>query len=102
MTREDAKSKSEGQELDMMKSSAFLINCARGGVIDESALLRALARRKIGGAGLDVMEIEPPSLDAFLKHDNVMLTPHIGGGTKENQSNSVKSVICTLMDVLEG
>nr|POF14356.1 d-3-phosphoglycerate dehydrogenase [Quercus suber] len=92
-------------QLDLMKPTSFLINCARGGVVDEAALLRALHQNKIGGAALDVQEIEPPTVAVhgdFLQFDNVILTPHIGGSTRENQSNSGRSVIFTLMDVLEG
>nr|POE74326.1 d-3-phosphoglycerate dehydrogenase [Quercus suber] len=93
------------RQLDIMKSTSFLINCARGGVVDEAALLRALHGGKIGGAALDVQEIEPPTVAIhgdFLQYANVILTPHIGGSTRENQSNSGRSVIFTLMDVLEG
>lgn len=92
-------------ELSIMKDNAILVNCARGGVVDEKALLRALDKKKIGGAALDVMEIEPPTLNVygeFLKHENVIMTPHIGGSTKENQSRTGRAVIETLMDVLEG
>lgn len=92
-------------ELAMMKSSAFLINCARGGVVDEPALLRAIRDKQIGGVALDVMEIEPPTTDVygeFLQYDNVIMTPHIGGSTKENQSRSGMAVVETLMDVLAG
>ena len=72
--------------------------------IDEKDLLRALGK-KIVGAALDAMEIEPPSLDVygeFLKHENAIMTPHIGGCTKENQSRTGRAVVETLMDVLEG
>lgn len=92
-------------ELAKMKTSAFLINCARGGVVDEPALLRAIRDKQIGGVALDVMEIEPPTADVygeFLQYDNVIMTPHIGGSTKENQSRSGMAVVETLMDVLAG
>lgn len=71
-----------------MKANSILVNCTRGGVVDEKALRRALDKKKIGGAALDVMEIEPPTLDVygeFLKHENVITTHHLGGSTKENQ-----------------
>lgn len=92
-------------EFSIMKANSILVNCTRGGVVDEKALRRALDKKKIGGAALDVMEIEPPTLDVygeFLKHENVITTPHIGGSTKENQSRTGRAVVETLMDVLEG
>ncbi|KAE8381736.1 D-isomer specific 2-hydroxyacid dehydrogenase [Aspergillus bertholletiae] len=92
-------------ELDIMKESAFLVNCARGGVVDERALLRALNEKWIGGAALDTTEIEPPTLEVhgeFLKHENVIITPHIGGSTKENQSRNGMYVVETLVNVLHG
>ncbi|OGM46567.1 D-3-phosphoglycerate dehydrogenase [Aspergillus bombycis] len=92
-------------ELDIMKDSAFLVNCARGGVVDERALLKALDEKRIGGAALDTTEIEPPTLAVhgeFLKHENVIITPHIGGSTKENQSRNGMYVVETLVNVLHG
>ena len=62
-----------------MKPSAFLINTSRGPIIDEAALIAALREKKIGGAGLDVFDVEPLPLDhPFRKMDNVVITPHLG------------------------
>ena len=66
----------------MMKDSAVLINCARGGVVDEAALVRALQAGQIAAAGLDVLEHEPPRDDhPLFEMDNVILTPHAASGT---------------------
>lgn len=73
------------KELDMMKESAFIINTARGGVIDEQALLKALAENKIAGAGLDVFEKEPPVDWRLVKHPKVIATPHLSSSTSEAQ-----------------
>lgn len=73
-------------ELAKMKDGVFLINTARGGIIDEEALLAALESGKVGGAGLDVFENEPNPREALLKHPLVSCTPHIGASTLEAQS----------------
>lgn len=72
------------EELACMKESAILINVARGGVVDEKALVDALAKKKIAGAGLDVFEEEPLSPKSKLWDlDNVILTPHIAGSRRD-------------------
>jgi D-3-phosphoglycerate dehydrogenase len=73
-------------DLAKMKKGVFLINTARGGVIDENALLEALDSGKVGAAGLDVFENEPTPKEALLKHPKVSCTPHIGASTVEAQS----------------
>ncbi len=71
--------------ISKMKTTAYLINCARGGTVDEKALYNALNDGKIAGAGMDVFENEPPTDSPLLELDNVVLTPHIGANTKEGQ-----------------
>lgn len=73
-------------ELAKMKNGVFLINTARGGVIDEEALLAAIESGKVAGVGLDVFENEPTPREALLKNPNVSCTPHIGASTVEAQA----------------
>ncbi|KUJ07652.1 putative D-3-phosphoglycerate dehydrogenase [Mollisia scopiformis] len=86
-----------------MKMTAILVNCARGGVVDEAALLHALKEGQIWGAVLDAMETEPPTLESYgdlLALENVIMTPHVGASTVENQCRSGTVVIDTLLKVL--
>ncbi len=75
----------DAAQLNQMKSSAFLINMARGAVVQEQALVDALQAGKIAGAALDVFEFEPVVHPALLRMPNVCLTPHSGGGTQESR-----------------
>ena len=69
--------------LQMLKKDAILINLARGGLLDESALKKILSEKNIAGAALDVFSVEPPIDTDFAHLDNVLITPHIGGSTEE-------------------
>jgi phosphoglycerate dehydrogenase-like enzyme len=71
------------RSLALMKPSAFLINTARGGIVDETALVRALVERRLAGAAADVFETEPPTNRELLQLPNFVGTPHIGAGTAE-------------------
>lgn len=84
-------------ELSLMKPTAFLINTARGGVVDEAALLKALTENMIAGAALDVFEEEPTNNTALCSHPKVSVTPHIGGQTKEAQER-IGSEIVSIID----
>ncbi|HPG08167.1 MAG TPA: D-2-hydroxyacid dehydrogenase [Saprospiraceae bacterium] len=75
-----------GQEIARMKDGVILINTARGGAIDEEALLSALDSGKVGGAGIDVFMNEPTPNPILLSHDKVSVTPHIGASTEEAQT----------------
>ena len=72
-----------GREFSLMKATAFLINTARGGVVDESALLAALNEGRISGAAIDVFEQEPPADRALVGHPRVITAPHLAGLTNE-------------------
>jgi lactate dehydrogenase-like 2-hydroxyacid dehydrogenase len=73
------------ESLKLMKADAFLINTARGDIVDEAALNDALEQREIAGAGLDVFEREPEVLDGLLNRENVVLLPHLGSATRETR-----------------
>jgi lactate dehydrogenase-like 2-hydroxyacid dehydrogenase len=91
------------QELAWMKESAFLVNIARGGIVDEEALVEALAARRLAGAGLDVFTYEPLQADSPLcLLDNVILTPHIGGGTGTTRTQELAEALRELERILAG
>jgi D-3-phosphoglycerate dehydrogenase len=86
-----------------MKPTAYLINAARGGIIDEQALWLVLQEKKIAGAALDVVENEPPAKDhPLFKLDNVILTPHLGAMTSEASRRGEWGAAEEVIRVLEG
>ncbi|MEG0614031.1 MAG: D-2-hydroxyacid dehydrogenase [Clostridium sp.] len=85
-------------QLDMMKDGAILINCARGGVVNEEALLEALNSGKLRGAGVDVFEVEPTKNEALINHPRVSVTPHIGAATVEAQTRIGEEIVQTIFD----
>jgi len=90
------------KELHMMKKTAFLINTSRGPVIDEKALVSALKRKVIAGAGLDVFENEPKLMPGLNKLDNVVLTPHTASATIETRSAMGTLAAENILAVLRG
>lgn len=91
------------ERLALMKPSAFIINTARGALIDEAALIEALQEGRIAGAGLDVQEVEPPSEDNPLYYmDNVILTPHMGWRGLETRQRLVSIVADDIKNYLAG
>jgi D-3-phosphoglycerate dehydrogenase len=90
------------RELALMKRSAFLVNAARGGIIDEDALCTVLKQRKIAGAVLDVIASEPPAKDhPLIKLDNVLWTPHLGAMTLEASERGEWGAAQEVIRVLE-
>ncbi len=86
------------EQFEMMKDGAVLINCARGGVVDEAALLEALDNGKLRGAGVDVFEVEPATNTALINHPKVSVTPHIGAATKEAQTRIGAEIVQVIFD----
>lgn len=81
------------QEFEKMKDGTIIINAARGGTIDESALLQALQAEKVRAAAIDVFEKEPPDDFSLIDHPNVIATPHIGAAAKEGQKRAGMEVV---------
>lgn len=89
------------KEIAAMKPSAFIINCARGGLVDEKALDQALSSGKIKGAAVDVFENEPPVDNPLLKHPNLVVTPHLGASTREAQDRVALDICRQMADYLK-
>lgn len=89
---EETKKIMDRKAFSLMKPGAYLINLARGGLVDRDALEAALASERIAGAGLDVFWEEPPDPDDPIFHYNVLATPHIGGSTDVSMMGIVKTV----------
>ncbi|CAL1582348.1 unnamed protein product [Knipowitschia caucasica] len=84
------------------KKGVKVVNCARGGIIDEAALFRALESGQCGGAGLDVFVEEPPRDRALLDHPNVIGCPHLGASTKEAQARCGEDIALQIVDMVKG
>lgn len=90
-------------DLGRMKKTAYLINTARAPIVDQAALLKALQNKKIGGAGLDVFEVEPLPLDhPYRKLDNVVLTPHLGYVSEQNYRKYFPDIVEDIRAFLDG
>ena len=89
-------------ELALMKPTAHLINVARGGIVDDEALISALRQRRLSGAGLDVFEGEPKFNPGFLELDNVALSPHIGSSSRATRMAMAMTAADNLIAALSG
>jgi glyoxylate reductase len=99
--RPDTRHQIGARELKLMKKTAYLINTARGPIVDEAALARALAKGQIAGAGLDVYEHEPKVDPALLKLSNVVLAPHLGSAVAELREKMAHIVVDNIVAILE-
>ena len=91
------------ERIAMMKPTAYLVNTARGPIVDEPALIEALQNRKIGGAALDVFAREPLETDSpLLKLDNVILTPHSAGWTDDFARRTAESISTSIRSIMNG
>lgn len=92
----------DGQAFSAMKRGVRIICTARGGVIDETALLQAIEAGQVAGAALDVFAIEPPGLTALVAHPKVIATPHIAAQTIEAQGRAAVDIAEEILAALEG
>ncbi len=92
-------------ELELMKPSAFLINCGRGGLVDEAALLKALEEKRIAGAALDVLEEEPPQANNPMLNytgNNLLLSPHIAFASQQSIARNSEMILENVRQFLNG
>jgi D-3-phosphoglycerate dehydrogenase len=92
----------DAEQIKMMKPTVRLINCARGGIINEDALYDALAKKRIAGAALDVYPKEPPENTRFTEFENCLVTPHLGASTEEAQIEVAVEAARILVDAIKG
>jgi D-3-phosphoglycerate dehydrogenase len=90
------------ESLSICKHGVRIINCARGGIVDEAALLAALERGDVAGAALDVFEHEPPVNSPLIQHRNVVVTPHLAASTEEAQEKVAVQIARQVADYLQG
>jgi len=91
------------KELGLMKKTAYVVNTSRGPIIEEKALLDALSKKQIAGAGLDVFDVEPLPLDhPYRKMDNVVITPHLGYVSQQNYDKYYPDIVENIRTFLDG
>lgn len=99
---EETRGMLDGRALQKMKPGARLISAARGGIVDEGALLEALESGHLAGAALDVFSVEPPGESRLLEHPNMISTPHIGAQTVEAQTKAGADIAAEVLAALRG
>jgi D-3-phosphoglycerate dehydrogenase len=90
------------KEIAMLKPTARIINTARGGLIDEDALVKAVREKKIAGAAIDVFAQEPTTKSILFEESNIIVTPHLGASTAEAQVTAAHDVVVQIIDVFNG
>jgi len=91
------------KELGLMKKTAYLVNTSRGPIVEEKALIDALNKKQIAGAGLDVFDVEPLPLDhPYRKMDNVVITPHLGYVSQQNYERYYPDIVEDIRGFLDG
>ena len=90
------------KELAMVKPTVRIINCARGGLINEEALVKAVRGKRVAGAAIDVFETEPITKSILFENDNIIVTPHLGASTTEAQIMAAKDVAEQIVEVFKG
>jgi D-3-phosphoglycerate dehydrogenase len=98
----DTRGMFDGAAFGTMKRGIRLVCTARGGIIDETALLGALESGQVAGAALDVFELEPPGMSALVSHPRVIATPHIGAQTSEAQARAAVDIAAEVLAALQG
>jgi len=90
------------KELVLVKPTARIINCARGGLIDDEALVQAIREKRVAGAAVDVFEKEPITESILFGEDNILVTPHLGASTTEAQAMAARDVAEQVVDIFRG
>jgi len=90
------------KELALVKPTVRIINCARGGLINEKALVKAVKEKRIAGAAIDVFETEPVTESILFENDNIIVTPHLGASTTEAQIMATSDVADQIIDIFKG
>lgn len=98
---DDTRNMVDSRAFSLMKNGVVIVNCARGGIIDEEALLENLNSGKVAAAALDVFSTTPPGEHALVMHPNVIATPHLGASTDEAQINVAVAIAQQIIDYLE-
>jgi glyoxylate reductase len=99
---EDTRHLLSEREFALMKSTAFIVNAARGPIIDEAALVQALAKKQIAGAGLDVYEREPAMMEGLAELENTILLPHLGSATRGTRNLMATKAATNALAMLKG